>query len=281
MSAETGLTIGGRGFELRRIDDAREFADTLLRSGFCPPGYKSAEAIIIGLQYGQELGLPPMQSLNSIAVINGRPSLWGDALPALVRASGRLEWIKEEIKKDAKGELDAVCIVKRRGEAEPCQRHFSQDMAKRAGLWDKAGPWKQYPWRMLQMRARALAFRDTFADVLRGFQVREEVEDIPAAATVTEAATPERPRLLSEVPDEPAPPADDVIEAVAEPSGSTEYLALKHAIEQLGSESAGPDEARQAKDELAVEIAADEGQGLITAEEAKELRDQLGKAVAF
>tara|TARA_R110002020_G_scaffold37892_1_gene114463 strand:- start:30 stop:494 length:465 start_codon:yes stop_codon:yes gene_type:complete len=52
-------------------------------------------------------------------------------------------------------------------------------MAKKAKLWGKPGPWTQYPARMLQVRARAMALRDQFADVLSGIHIGEEVRDIP------------------------------------------------------------------------------------------------------
>ena len=41
--------------------------------------------ILVAVQWGFEIGLAPMQALQNIAVINGRPSLWGDSLLALVK----------------------------------------------------------------------------------------------------------------------------------------------------------------------------------------------------
>ena len=60
------------------------------------------------------------------------------------------------------------------------ERRFSVQDARRAGLWGRPGPWSQYPQRMLQMRARAFALRDAFADVLGGLYLREELEDADA-----------------------------------------------------------------------------------------------------
>jgi hypothetical protein len=72
----------------------------------------------------------------------------------------------------------ATCTVVRKG-MPPVVRKFSIDDAKKAGLWGKAGPWTQYPDRMLQMRPRGFACRDAFPDALRGLISREEAEDIP------------------------------------------------------------------------------------------------------
>ena len=58
-------------------------------------------------------------------------------------------------------------------------------MQKKAGLWGKAGPWSQYPKRMLQMRARSFALRDKFADALSGLLMAEEVQDYSTTVDVT------------------------------------------------------------------------------------------------
>src|SRR6185295_12780043 len=55
--------------------------------------------------------------------------------------------------------------------------------AKTANLWGKAGPWTQYPKRMLQMRARGFGCRDCFPDLLRGIIIKEEAEDMPRQKT--------------------------------------------------------------------------------------------------
>jgi hypothetical protein len=131
------------------------------------------EKIVVAIQLGLEVGLLPMQALQNIAVINGRPCIWGDAQIALVRGSGHLEWMKEQ-----QGDDYATCEVKRFGEPNVVKQTFRKVDAERAGLWGKVGPWKQYPKRMLQMRARSFALRDLFPDVLKGIQSREEVQDI-------------------------------------------------------------------------------------------------------
>lgn len=145
------------------------------------------DKILIALQYGAEVGLSPMQSIQSVAVINGRPTMWGDAVLAVVLASSVCEYVTESFVGEG-DKLTAVCVAKRKGECEPLERRFSVDDAKTAKLWGKRGkegqdtPWVTYPKRMLQMRARAFCLRDAFADVLRGMQVREELEDYPARA---------------------------------------------------------------------------------------------------
>lgn len=167
---------GRSGFSLapQSLDEALRFADILSKSSIVPKDYQgNAGNILVAVQWGAELGLPPLQAMQNIAVINGRPAVWGDAIIALVRASGLLESIDEDI-----GDTAATCTVKRRGEPA-ISRTFTREDAKVAGLLGKQGPWQQYPKRMMQMRARGWALRDAFADVLRGVHVGEEAQDMP------------------------------------------------------------------------------------------------------
>ena len=155
------------------LAEAMEFAGMMSKSSIVPKDYQNNPGnILVAIQWGMEIGLQPLQSMQSIAVINGRPSIWGDAMLALVRSSGLLEAINEDVT-----ESKAVCTIKRRGEQEVV-REFSLQDAKQAGLTSKQGPWSQYPKRMLQMRARAFALRDVFPDVLRGVHVAEEAQDM-------------------------------------------------------------------------------------------------------
>ena len=166
-------------FELspQKFEQALTFCDYLAESDLVPKDFKGKPAnCLIAMQWGAELGLKPLQALQNLAIINGRPALWGDAVIALVRSSSLCEYVNES--DDGK---TATCAVKRRGEAEQV-RTFSVTDAQAAGLAGKQGPWTQYPKRMRQMRARAFALRDVFPDVLRGLAVAEELMDTPLPA---------------------------------------------------------------------------------------------------
>lgn len=156
-------------------DQAWHFAKLLAGSGLVPQDYvKQPEKVLTAMIMGSELGLSPMQAVQNIAVINGRPSVWGDAMLAICQAHPKWAGMKEEVAPDS---MTATCTVHRKDEP-PVVRTFSKQDAEAAGLWGKAGPWKQYPKRMLQMRARSWALRDAFADALRGMHSAEEVGDI-------------------------------------------------------------------------------------------------------
>lgn len=177
--AKPPIPIESRGFALRTLDDAWRFAQYVSKAGLAPKGLERPEAVVVALQFGMELGLHPMQSLQSIAVINGRPTIWGDTMLGLCMSSGLFDFSAFKESAERKGEdFVATCQVKRKGMAEPVIRTFSLSDAKRAGLLEKPGPWKQFPERMCRMRARAFALRDAFPDVLRGVYAAEELVDV-------------------------------------------------------------------------------------------------------
>lgn len=186
------IAFGNSGVQLATMEDAYRFATAILKSGFAPKGYDSPESVLIAIQMGSEVGLAPMQALQSIAVINGRPSIWGDAGMALVRRSGLLESDSDSI--EGEGDARVVTVTVRRKNGPEVVRKFGVKDAKQAGLWGKAGPWSQYPDRMLFNRARAFALRDAFGDVLKGLHVGEESRDLEPINV-----TPKRSKLDAEV----------------------------------------------------------------------------------
>lgn len=160
------------------LDEAMHLSGVLAQSSIVPSSYKGkSEDILVAIIMGSELGFSPIASLQNIATINGKPSIYGDAMLALVKNSPLCEDVIETMHKAEKQEdSGAVCTVKRKN-MEPVTVTFTVGDAIRAGLWKKAGPWSMYPKRMLQMRARSFALRDAFPDVLRGLVATEEVED--------------------------------------------------------------------------------------------------------
>lgn len=209
VTALPTIVAGGKVAAIvpQSFEDAFRIAKAVFAARMAPKGMESPEACMVAILHGLEVGLTPMAALQRIAVIHGRPTIWGDGAIGLVRASGLCEGIRETT--DGTGDaMTATCEAKRRGEPEPIVRTFSVADAKRAQLWGKTGPWSQYPARMLQMRARAFALRDGFADVLGGLYLREEVEDEQPMRDVTPPTPPATSApALPTPPRPPAPPA--------------------------------------------------------------------------
>ena len=169
--------------------EVMEVCRALSKSNAIPTAYiGKPESLFVAMEFGAEVGLQPMQAIQNIMVVNNRPALWGDAIPALIynakvpvskdgvqMGDAQLcELFDEDSSAKALNQGYGRCKVKRYGRP-PLERTFSVDEAKRASLWNKAGAWSAYPGRMLQMRARGFACRDAFPDILKGLPLVEEV----------------------------------------------------------------------------------------------------------
>jgi hypothetical protein len=190
----SALTVTNRqGFAPATLTEAIQFSDMLANSSMVPKAYQGKpQDILVCVQWGYEMGLAPMQALQNIAVINGKPSVYGDAAMALVQASSVCEDVEEYFEGEGTPNPVAVCVAKRKGR-KPVTAKFSVEDAKRAGLWGKGGPWSAYPKRMMQMRARGFALRDAFPDVLKGLITAEEAQDYPDEAKPKPVAKPANP----------------------------------------------------------------------------------------
>jgi hypothetical protein len=205
----------------QNMTEAMEYSKILATSNMVPAGYKGKpQDILVAIGWGYEVGLQPMQALQNIAVINGKPSVYGDAALALVKADSRCAGVKEWIEGEG-DDMTAHCLVKRRynEDMEETVATFSVMDAKQARLWGKQGPWQQYPKRMLAMRARGFAIRDAFPDAMKGMITAEEAQDYPTAPRdVTPKANP-----LDNI----KPP----VEAVQEAPAPIEVEPIEEAIE--------------------------------------------------
>lgn len=191
MSVSSGLFKGDR-----KDDDQAKLA-------------KATMAIMQGL----EVGLPPMQAVQCIAIINGRCLIWGDAVPGLLWAAGFK--VNQTISGSGDGRA-AMCTITRPDGTE-ITRTFSVLDAKKARLWDERptikkqwdGKWEEkpndsawfrFPDRMLGFRALGFASKDGASDVLRGLYISEEYQ-----ANDVVDLTPAKPRAvaLPDIPDIP------------------------------------------------------------------------------
>lgn len=233
------LEAGEQGYIVpKTLDEAYRMAVAVVQARLAPDSYNNDPSkVMLGLAAALEAGLPPLYGLRQIAIINGRPTIWGDAAMALIQASGQLEnRVVREIgagfdpdrtpREQWPDDYGFVVSLFRKGQAEPYQGRFTVGDAKRAKLWDntKKVPWFTSPKRMLLVRAQAFPQRDGFADALAGLSIREEIEDTfgpdaPAPAdtaflddepvTQIEPPTPEVTELRDYTDREPIPAGEE------------------------------------------------------------------------
>lgn len=249
------LTIGGGGggvtfaLSLTTLQEIRDYCTILSKTSLVPKAYLGKpDDIMVAGQMGARLGLDLFQSLQSIATINGNPSIYGDAGLAIVRNSNLLEefdeWfeidgqrvkeVPDLIDAEKKGHrIVAWCLSKRKGAKQPRITSYSVADAKLAHLWMKKGyngqetPWCTNPKRMMIFRCRGFNLRDEFGDVLKGLKFFEEVQDYdtPEAAAVIESApkpTPEKTPLAALLKGKASVPIDVTPTPEPEPAPTPE-----------------------------------------------------------
>jgi hypothetical protein len=157
------------------LDEMMRLAEIVINSGLSL-GHRTKESVVIALQLGAELGFAPMQSLRTIAVLNGRPVPTADGCVAAVAASGLCDYFREVETTDTYSTWE----TSRRGDAHSRQFTFTIDDARRAGLAQREH-WRAYPKRMLAARAKKYLAQDTYPDVIGGLLSAEEAFDLSAA----------------------------------------------------------------------------------------------------
>jgi hypothetical protein len=228
------------------MDECVRLAQICAKSGLLPKsfyddGKDPVAAAFVAIQLGAEVGLSPMTAVQYVAVVNGRPTLYGPAQLAIVQRSGLLEIFEEGVEFEAGKLAEAWCRVKRTGRPEKTT-HFTWSQASKAGLTNKKGPWQEYPERMMQARARTFALRDHFPDVLLGLAYStEEMGDVPVATRIVDHVPDPVPDLEPEVvPPKPEPPPMPATFAVQVPYGGEPVLyarnrgGAKEALAEIG-----------------------------------------------
>lgn len=147
---------------------AMRLASRIHNTPFVPATMRGKPEVVLAcVLYGEEIGLGPMQSLNSIHVIDGRPAAAPELMRALVARAGH------KITVDA-ADTDKVTLTgTRKDTGATATVTWSMADAQRAKLAGR-GAWSTYPRAMLLARATSELCRMLFPDVVAGLSYTPE-----------------------------------------------------------------------------------------------------------
>lgn len=188
-----------------------------LRSNFLPQSIKTLEQAITIAWKGRELGIPPLYALNSISIVNGKPTLSAELMLALIYKSHPAAQVNFTTPVD-KQALECEATFQRPG-GKPQAFRFTLEDAKRANLVNKT-VWQQYPAAMLRSRVIAMGARAVFPDALMGMVYTDEEMESVQDATSSAPIEVEVKRLTEakEINPEPAqPPKTEFIPPTKKP----------------------------------------------------------------
>lgn len=223
---------------------AARLAEAVARTEFVPSGLRGKpDAITACVLFGHEVGIPPMQALAKIHVIDGRPSMSAELMRAMVQRAGHDVWFEDTTTTRA-----TLCGRRANWPDDRVSKvTWTMDDAKKAGL-DGRQNWRKYPRAMLKARATGELCRDLFADVLGGISYTVEelqdgdvvdgeiVEPVAAAKPATQtrkaparkrapARSAEPAAALPAAPPPPLPGEEDPVEEPAAAAAEAEVEA--------------------------------------------------------
>ena len=207
------------------------FAGEYIKAGMAQKG-ETEGSLILKIQTGREIGLPPTAALRHLYVVNNKVALEGEAMLALILADPRCEeldygWDEEKQR--------GYCRMVRSQPRIDHTAYFSVADAEAAGLKGKAGPWQEHRPTMCLWRAVSRNSRFVWADVILGVYLPEElgavvevvddethevkVVDVMVEDTESEEVSPE-PKEGTIVPEE----------------GAGEYGEIKKQLHEIGEQ---------------------------------------------
>jgi hypothetical protein len=138
------------------------------------PDVASAAQGAIKILAGREVGLSPMQAINSFYFVNGKLGMMTQAMAALIKKSGKYDY--QILSQNIEG--CTIAFFKINGEKEKLgESTFDKKMAAGAGIINK-DVWKNYPINMYFNRALANGARWYCPDAISGFYTVEELQDL-------------------------------------------------------------------------------------------------------
>lgn len=204
VMAKSGFSLVAGNFE-----EAMTIAKMLAGSKLVPQQYQGhPEDVLIACSWGESLGLKPLSALNAIAVVNGRPQLFGDALKALIMKHGTIEeqWDNEHgiwtMTAHRKGFPDVTWSYGY-NDAIAAGHVSYNPQSNTFGLGArKSEAWVKYTKRMCQLKCRNFVIRDAFPDVIQGIDIEGSDDDaMPISEVQTEPVT-EVPAIEQQKPTE-------------------------------------------------------------------------------
>ena len=144
-------------------------AQTFHAAGAMPRGIDTTAKFVVILQAGREMGLPPVESLNSLYFVNGRVAIYGEAVPLqIMRAGHKISW-------GVCNSQTASVTITRGDTGESMSNTFTMQMAEERG-YTKNAIYKAYPENMLKWRVLSMTAKFICPDALHGIGIKEELE---------------------------------------------------------------------------------------------------------
>jgi hypothetical protein len=166
------------------LQDKVQYAERLASASLLPAAYKKQPAnVLLAMEMGDAMGIPPIQAINEIHVIEGKPSASANLIGAMVRRAGH------KLRVQGDDQSATAQIIRADDPDFTFEVTWTLERAKNAGLLSGKNNWAKYPAAMLKARAITEVARAATPDALYGVIYTPE----ELGATVNEDGTPVEP----------------------------------------------------------------------------------------
>ena len=252
--------------ETNNLPSKIQFAQALAESNLLPKQYRQQPAnVLLAIELGEALGIPPIQAINGIHVVEGKPSASADLIASLIRRAGH----KLRVTVDDHNGVAVAQLIRADDPDFTYESRWDLAKARAAGLAGKQ-VWKNYTGQMLRSRAITEVARMGASDALYGViytpeelgaddgpqvSVRQVQEPAPAQVTslqdavaahrqATDGITGEQKAALSGLIGQLGLQKDEYLTAVAgfvgRQVGGTNELSQDEAATVIAALSADP-----------------------------------------
>lgn len=216
------------------LSAAYKLGSALAATSFVPKEFRGKpEECAAAILYGDEVGLTPMQALQAVYVVSGRPGLYARVMVALVQSRGH------EVEQVSASDAKVVVRGRRAGSDVWVVSEWTTERARRAG-YTQNKKYETDPQAMLYARAAGEVCRKVAPDALAGlaYTVEElQLAEAPAPARVRREVVRDAVAVRRAVESAPEP---------AEPTFDVETGEMvEQAVEQV--DDTGADASTQAQ----------------------------------
>ena len=244
-----GAQMPDEAIVVRQDITLKELAQTFVASGFWKDATTAAQAVV-KIMAGHELGIPPIASMTSVHVFDGKVELGAKLLSALIKRAPQYRYKQVSID-DEKCVLEFFEREREDRAWSPWESMgestFTFDEAKQANLTNKHN-WKAWRQDMLFARALSRGFRRFCSDLAGGATLYVEGEISEAATTVSpqrrNATVALNSRLLVEQDDAAALTSTEAPKR-SQSDSSTPESAPQGALSVESDEQSAPDATKR------------------------------------
>lgn len=189
MTDNTALATTSQGSVFSGIaefESGQRIAKALASSKLVPPQFQGQEGLancLVALEIAHRMRLSPLQVMQNLNIIHGRPSWSSQFIIGLINSCGRFTPLQFELSGEGNN-MQCTCLATEKSSGKELRGPtITMEMAKREGWSTKTGSkWQTMGDVMLRYRAAAFWSRLYIPELLVGLQTEDEIIDIEPVA---------------------------------------------------------------------------------------------------